>query len=236
MGADAEVKIAGTGPNADEYQQVDPSHLAARVSTRPYEHAPLGGPVGGHYRMTFGYSNTAAKPAAASDIVSMRWVDSRLLFTLKSLFAWVTTTTTYTATLNQDMAFYRAMAFSVAASAGTQIIPIAGGGQRMRVSGMNPSLLGLGGGALWVSSGDLLTTGTRTLDTQPMGYGAWRNPITTPDIPVFINLFDQDHNNDHPLIFGPGEGFVVQTPIGNAQAAGVSKFQFVMEWAEVAAF
>ncbi len=235
MSADAVVQLGGFGPNADLVQNVDPSHLAARVSLRPLEHAPVGGPVGGHYRMIFGFSNTAAKPAGGSDVVSLRWLDPRFLFVLRSLKVAVVTTTTYTATLLQDLALFKASGFSVAASSGTQILPIAGAAQRLRLGNMNPTLIGAGGGLLWVSSGDALTVGTRTLDTQGCGYGAFLNPITTPNEPKELTLFDVAPGN-HPMVLGTNEGFVIQTPIGNGQVAGVSKFTFTMDWSEVPAF
>ncbi len=235
MSSDAVVQLGGFGPNADLVQNVDPSHLAARVSLRPLEHAPIGGPVGGHYRMVFGFSNTAAKPAASSDIVSLRWLDPRFLFVLRSLKASIVTTTPYTATLNQDLALFKASGFSVAASAGTQVLPVAGTAQRLRAGNMAPTLLGAGGGLLWVSSGDALTVGTRTLDTQGCGYGAFLNAITTPNEPKELTLFDAPPGT-HPIVLGTNEGLVIQTPIGNGQAAGVSKFTFTMDWSEVPAF
>ncbi len=236
MASDATIQLVGFGPNADVEAQIDPSHLSLRASLRPLDHSAVGGPVGGHFKMTFGYSNTAAKPAGGSDVISFRWVDSRLLFLLKSLGVWIVTTTPYTATLNQDLALFGASGFSVAASAGTQILPVAGPAQKLRVGNMSATLIGAGGGLLWASSGDLLTAGTRTLDTQPIGYGAFLNAITTPNLPTFISLFDTDHPQDHPKVIGANEGFVVQTPIGNAQVAGVSKYTFIMEWAEVPAY
>jgi hypothetical protein len=223
-----------------EKLQVDQSHAAARISVRPTEHIQIGGSIGGHYVMAFGYSNTAAKPAAASDVVSLRWADSRMLFQLMYLKVWVVCTTTYTATMCQDLALYKVINFSVAASGGTQITPSGGSAQRMRMNNMNPTLIGTGvlgaGGLLWVSSGDLLTTGTRVLDTQPCGYVAWQNPITTPNSPIFLELFETRDVKQHPITLAANEGLVIQTPIGNAQVAGVSKFTFIMGYAELPAF
>ena len=93
-----------------------------------------------------------------------------------------------------------------------------------------------GTGLAWISSGDLLTVGTRTLDTYPVGYGAWLNAITTINAPSALTLFDSSGPYDHPVVLGLNEGIVLQTPIGNAQAAGVSKFTVIMDWAEVPSF
>jgi hypothetical protein len=231
------VVVKGAGPNDNIEQQVDPSHQAGRISLRPVEHQLQGGQApGGHYTTIFGYSNTAAKPAAGSDVVSFRWADTKMLFLLKRLLVWAVTTTAYTASANQDLALLRANAFSVAASGGTQIVPAAGPAQRARISGMGPTLLGTTSGLLWASSGDLLTVGTRTLDTQGAGYFAYLNAITPINAPSFGVLYDQRNSGEHPWILGVNEGFVIQTPIGNGQAAGVTKYTFVMEHAEVPAY
>ena len=63
-----------------------------------------------------------------------------------------------------------------------------------------------------------------------------RNAITTPDVPFTGELFSAGAAGKHPLVLAANEGLVVQTPIGNGQAAGVSKWAFTMEWAEVAAY
>lgn len=226
---------AGAGTNDNIFEQVDPTHLSGRLSLRPDEHAGQGQPIGGHYNLACSYSNTAAKPAAGSDVFSLRWADSKMLFLLRRFSVWVVGTTAYTATLNQDLAIYRATGFSVAASAGTQVVPVAGSQQRARLGNMGQTLISGTSGLLWISSGDLLTVGTRTLDTQPFGYVAWQNTITTSAVP-FLGILYEQRNGQHPILLGPNEGLVVQTPLGNTQAAGVSKYTFVMEYAEVPAY
>jgi hypothetical protein len=232
-----DVTQVGAGPNANVDVQVDPTNQASRLSIRPTEHQLNNGSAqGGHYTTTFSYSNTAAKPTAGSDIVSMRWALNNMFFVLKRLSVWVVTTTTYTATANQDIALFKANGFSVAASAGTQVVPSSGPAQRARVSNMAATALGTGGGFLWISSGDLLTVGTRVLDTQGAGYFAYLNPITTVNQPQFGVLYEDRNTGQHPWVISANEGFVIQTPIGNGQVAGVSKYTFVMEHMEVPAF
>jgi len=227
------VEIVGYGVNDGILQQVDPTHDAARLSIRPLEHV-IAGMIGGHYAMVATYSNTAAKPAAGSDVFSMRWTDSRFYFVLLRLTAFNLVTTAYTAAGAQDLSLYVARDFSVSPSAGTQVIPLAGG-QVVRSGNMKKTGLDGSSGVLWVSSGDLLTTGTRTLDTQPIGYFQYANPAAAGS-PASGELFDSRDFSEHPLVLTANEGLVVQTPIGNAQAAGVSKYGFRMEWAEVGAF
>lgn len=227
------VVVKGIGLNDNIEAQVDPSFGAMRMNIRPTEYN-VGGLKGGHYKMIALYSSTAAKPAAASDVFSMRWTDTRFRFVLKRLTVIGAATTAYTANGVQDFSLYMARGFSVSPSAGTQIIPLAGG-QAMNSTDMKKSGLDGTSGVLWVSSGDLLTTGTRTLDTQPIGYVSWLNPITNVGSPFNFDLFEMRDFGEHPVVLSQNEGLVVQTPIGNAQAAGVSKYGFLMEWAEIPA-
>lgn len=227
------VEIVGFGVHGDVLQQVDPTQDASRVSIRPMEHV-IAGMIGGHYLMAATYSNTAAKPAAGSDVLSLRWTDSRFYFVLLRLSVYSLVTTAYTAAGAQDMALFVARDFSVSPSGGTQVVPLAGG-QVVRSGNMKKTGLDGSSGVLFVSSGDLLTTGTRTLDTQPIGYFQYANPAAAGS-PASGDLYDSRDFGEHPLILTANEGLVVQTPIGNAQAAGVSKYGFRMEWAEVGAF
>src|SRR5438876_8361409 len=219
------VRITGFGVNDDVIAQLDPTHDAIRDSTRPLEHI-VAGVMGGHYAMVATYSSTAAKPAAGSDVFSLRWTDSRFYFVLLRMTVFCIATTAYTAAGSQDLALFVARDFSVSPSGGTQVTPLAGG-QVVRSGNMKKTGLDGSSGVLWVSSGDLLTTGTRTLDTQPIGYFQYANPATAGGAAVG-DLFDSRDFGEHPLVVTANEGVVVQTPIGNAQAAGVSKYGFRM--------
>lgn len=224
--------FVGVGSNSDVGSQVDRTHQASRVSQRPLEHS-FNGQIGAHLALTCSYSNTPAKPAAGSDVLSLRWTDSKILFALYRLSVWVATTTPYTASAAQDLTLSRAVGFSVSPSAGTLIVPDLGGMQKLRTSTMSGTLLGGTGPVLQVSSGDLLTIGTRVLDRFPLGYMAYLNAITPVNPPSNGVLFDWRNFGNQPLILTVNEGLVIQTPIGNAQAAGVSKYTFCLEYAEL---
>lgn len=228
------MQITGQGANDAVVTQIDPSHFSQRASLRPLDHVQLG-VNGGIYKIAATYSSTAAKPAAASDVLSLRWTDTRMLLVVKRVTALVLATTAYTAAGAQDLALYRASGFTVSPSGGTQVIPSAGQGNAMRAT-MKASGLDGSSGVLWVSSGDLLTTGTRVLDTQPMGYFQFGNPTGVVGSPQSGDLLNTREFGTSPLILTANEGIVIQTPIGNAQAAGVTKFGFVIECAEVAAY
>lgn len=228
--------LSGAGSNSNIEAQIDPTHQAIRANLKPLEHI-VNGKQGGHYFMSMLYSNTVAKPAAGSDVFSLRWTDTNMLLVLKRITIQAVITTGYTAAGAQDFSIYKATGFSVSPSAGTQIIPSTAS-QKARSSNMAASGLGGASGVLWVSSGDLLTTGTRTLDTQPFGYCQLFNGTTVGSGQPMVAqvLYEIRDFGVHPIILSQNEGLVIQTPIGNAQAAGVSKFGITMEWAEVSAY
>src|SRR5882762_498137 len=129
-----DVTVVGTGPAGNIDVQVDPTANALRTSTRPLEHQQGGNP-GGIYALVATYSSTAAKPAAASDVLSLRWTDSNLLFVLLRVAVSTITSSLFSAAGVQDVSLSVARAFTVSPSAGTQIIPLAGG-QVVRSSNM----------------------------------------------------------------------------------------------------
>jgi len=230
--SDAQIQIVGKGANINNFLDVDPSFLATRTSLRPLEYAPLGGVQGGHFRAAFSYSNTAAKPAAASPIFSLRNTDPTKLLIIKRVILWLACTTAYTTAGAQDAALWIARNFSGSDSGGTALSVAAGA--RLRTSLMAPSNLGntiLG----QISSGDTLTAGTRTLDTYPVGYAAWVNPAAAGAVAGPFYLFDKEAG-DHPIILSSNEGVVLSTPLGNAQAAGVSKWSVFVDWLESSVF
>ena len=202
MSEDAQIQLLGNGPNDSTPMQVDQTHQAIRASVRPMEHQGLvGGVQGGHFRAAFSYSNTAAKPAGGSSILSLQNTDPVKLVLIKRVRAFIACTTAYTAAGAQDVALYHATGFTGADSAGTALATSAGAQQRLRVANMASSILGttLKG---WVSSGDTLTAGTRTPDTYPLGYAAWVNPAAAGAVAGPFDLFDADRLDDHPLVGG----------------------------------
>ena len=231
MTASAEVQLVGSNTNGDTVMQVDPTFQAGRFSLRPVDYAPLNGVLGGHFRAAFSYSNTAAKPAAGSQVFSLRNTDPQKIVMFKRVILWVSCTTAYTAAGAQDMSLSCARNSSSSPSGGTALSIAAGGYLRktMAASILGNTLVGQ------ISSGDTLTAGTQTVDTYPLGYAAWVNPAAAGAVVGPFYLLDQQAG-DHPAICAMNEGIVLATPLGNAQAAGVSKFTVVVDWAEVISY
>lgn len=223
-----DVSIKGAGWQENIEAQVDPTHNALRVNLRPTEHAQAG-TIGGHFNAVFSFSNTAAGPAANSDLLSLRWTDSKMLFVLKKVVFNLAVTTAFTTAQAVDAALYKATAFTASPSGGTALAP-ASVAQRSRSANMAGSLIG-NTGIGQISSGAALTAGTRTLDTYPSGYAAIAATATVGAAGQ-ATIFDVRDFGVHPIVLGANEGIVIQNTIANG-AAGVAKYSFTMSWAEV---
>lgn len=234
----ANIKIIGNGPNADTEAQVDPSFQAIRANLRPLEFTQQG-LIGGHFFMAVTFSNTAGSPAGGSQIFSLRWGDSRLLFVLKRVTVSVAVTTAFPTAQAVDCDIIKATSFTVGASGGTAVVP-ATTAQKARSATMSGSLLtgpasSTGQGNIQVSSGTALTAGTQTLDTQPFGYAEILNTTTGVGTAGVNTLYQITDFGVHPMIFGLNEGFAIRNGIAMG-ATGVAKFGFTLEWAEVPAY
>lgn len=203
---------------------VDPTHDALRASIRPLEHV-YGQLIGGHYRATLSFSNTAA---AAGPLASLRWNDTAHLFVLKRISVSGGISTVFTTAQVIDVVAQVARAFSVTDTGGTENAPILGNAQKQRAVNMNTSLL-----ASLRSANTALTAGTRTLDPLPFG-GAVINQTASNALGAgsTVDLYKLDAFGAHPVILGQNEGIVI-SPSTALGAAGVVKWQITFEWAEV---
>lgn len=228
----ADITITGAGPNDNVEAQVDQSYQALRVSLRPLEFN-MQGQVGGHFAMAVTFSNTAGGPAAASQLFSMRWAETKFLYVLKRVMASAATTTAFTTAQAVDLDIIKATSFSVGASGGTAItLPTTS--NKARSATMSGSILGTNGN-MQISSGGALTAGTQTLDNQPFGYAAVLGSTALATIGQPVPLFQQVDAGSHPMIFAANEGYVIRNGIALG-AAGVVKFGFVIEWVEAPAY
>lgn len=227
-----DVNLLGSGPNENIEGQIDPTFQALRVNLRPLEYNQLG-LIGGHFAMAATFSNTAGSPAAGSQLFSMRWADTRILYVLKKVVVSASTTTAFGTAQAVDVDIIKATSFSSNPSGGTTITP-GTTMQKARSSFMNGSLLGTEG-AMQISSGTALTSGTQTLDSQPFGYSAVLASTAIGTIGV-QTLYQADvYNGMHPMIFSANEGFVIRNGIALG-ATGVVKFGFQIVWVEVPSY
>ena len=177
---------------------------------------------GGNYQVA-GATGLLTIAAAASDIVSFRWADTTQDCVVWWIKWWWYLTVGFTAAQISDHALYKAKLFSASPSGGTSLLPAVG--QNMMKTGQQNSLLT----AFQISTTGALTTGTRTLETQPLlTRGAWCVAATLKQLeePVGTPLME-------PLYLTANEGWVIQN-ITTMGAAGVQKFHVAVAWSEIA--
>ena len=208
-------------------QVVDATFGASRVSVRPNEYNNQGF-TGGHYRIAV-TTGALTGVAAGGAVFSARWGLANAYMLLKRIQVSAIITTAFTTAQAVDFDVIAARPFSVADSAGTALTPFAGNSQKVRSSMMNTSQIA----DMRVAAAAALTAGTKTLDANPFGI------VTVPNNNTIgsggsspVDVFKDDVNAQHPMMFGAGEGFNVRvvTAMG---VVGVIKVYFTVEWAEV---
>jgi hypothetical protein len=227
-----DVKVSGTGPQADVELQVDPTHSASRVSLKPLEYAEVGKPgIGGHYFVD-GASGALTGVGANGPIFSFRWSDTKYLAVLKRVSMVYYITTAYTTAQMNDFELICATGFTASDTGGTALTPV-----RKRVNLMSASVAT----DVRISSTAALGGGTRTLDAAGLRFvadGPANVAIPTATLAVprqELLLYDNKEFGVHPKVFGKDEGFLVRavTAMG---AVGVIKAYVMAEWAEVAQY
>jgi len=237
MPLDTNSVITGTGTNANIDMQVDPTFMASRTNIRPLEFTGSG-LIGGHFFMAAYFSNTAGQPnAALSQLFSMRWADSRMLFVLKRVAVSAAITTAFGGGQNIDYDIIKSTSYSTNPTGGSSIV-LATPSQKARSSMMAGSLLATEG-AIVISTGSALTAGTQVMDTQPFGYVSVCSQVgaaTTGFIGTnYASLYELRDFGQHPMVFGVNEGFAIRNATAYA-ATGVVKAGFMIEWAEVPSY
>lgn len=206
---------------------VDPSFQAARVSIRPTEFQAGPGGIGGHFRASLVFSNTAAQGAVP--LVSFRWAPANsFLAVLKRIEAMALITTVFTTAQAIDLKATKVTGYTVDATGGTENAPLAD--QRNRTGTMATSLLNS------LRTGNL-TAGTRTLNAFPFGSAvvATGNTALAGVVAPAPVLYKWDAFGQHPMVFGSYEGFEI-APVTSLGAAGVVQYYITLEWAEVPQF
>lgn len=238
MSLDTNSTICGTGANSNIESQVDPSFQAIRVNLRPTEFTN-NGLIGGHYFMAANFNNTAGQPATTSQpLFALRWADSRMLFILKRVAVTATIKTAFGAAQVIDYDIIKTNSFNTNPTGGNSI-SLASTAQKARTATMSGSLLGLEG-AIQISSGSPLAIPSGIMDTQPFGYviSALQTAATAAFsivTPSYQSLYELRDFGQHPMIFGPNEGFIIRN--GDAYGAtGVVKTGFVIEWMEAPSY
>ena len=221
-------------------QRVDPTHGAARVSLRPFDHL-LGGVVGGHYRISARSGVlTAAGIVADAPLFSMRWGSASMLFVLQFLEAYLLPTSAFTAAQELGIEAILASGFTAADSAGTAILPGVSNRVRRNMAQSQVSDMRIG-------STTLLTAGTRTLDANGFVAGSgvanvvnaaagtqYVNP-SNGEPPFGFRYQPRVADGEHPIVLTQNEGLIIRNKI-IFPAAGTATLIVNMGWAEVPAY
>lgn len=230
----AESRIVSGTPTSTTYgvpgteQITDATFGASRVILKPTDFA-FGGYVGGHYRVA---ASTGALTgvAAAGAIFSARWspgsTNSYALLKRVQIASIITTAFTTAQAIDFDIVTDRA--FTAADTGGTPITPILGNSQKNRSSIMNTSQMT----DMRIATTGALGAGTKTADASAMGITCHPNNNSIGSGSALIDLYKEDVQAAHPVMFGNNEGFNIRmvTAMG---AVGVIKVYVVVEWAEV---
>lgn len=230
---------AGTGGTQ---LQIDPTHLAARVSLRPLD-LNLGGVslsapfVGGFYRSAAksgALTTVAAGTATAGTVWSFRWTAADVAcHILWVKWYWITTTAFGSPQL-VDHALYVARGWSVADTGGTNAGPVLATDQKKRTAFVSESLLGSTSSVQVGTTGALTVSAAtnRTLDSQPIKYGgSWSGAIgasyVSDDYATKMTPVDET-----PVVLTFNEGLVLNnmTLMG---ATGVISLYVEIAWAEI---
>lgn len=205
---------------------VDPTWGAQRTVLKPTDFM---GPsfIGGHYciaRSVAGVTGVAAGGA----LVSVRWAQPVGEVLIKRIMVGATLTTAFTTIQALDFDVIAARAFTASDTGGTAITPLSGNFQKKRTKLINTSQIT----DFRETAAGALVAGTKTLDSSAFGIGTIPNMGNTIGSGGMIELYREDKDAEHPMMFGNNEGFNIRvvTAMG---AAGVIRFYYAIDWAEV---
>jgi hypothetical protein len=216
--------IIQSGATSTSVLTVDPTFAAARISDHPPE-------ILGAYSMglTSGALTTAA---AGGTVFSFRWAPatSTQLCMVRRVEIGFSTTTAFTTAQALQYSLQVARNWTASDTGGTAALFTQTNTGKQRTS--MPTSAFASGGQLMIATTAANTAGTRTLDTQVLGFtqGASTGVGTVfTSAPIF-----QHSPGDYPLIFANNEGFIINNVVLMG-AAGVINLTVNVEWMELSA-
>jgi len=216
--------------------QVDPTHLAQRVSMRPMDHGAFG-----HYRYAAKSGTLAATLAANAVIFAFRNGSSTANAIITHLRVRFHPNVAFTAAAaNLSLAAYIGRGYTLSHAGGT---PVTSSGNNLKVrtdfatSQINTN------GDIRIATTAAFTSGTVAVDTQPFAYGGPGRannvnaaagteyiepyPIGTIDYQPRIS------DGEYPLLLEQNEGFLIRNEVV-WPAAGTGEISVEVGWIEVA--
>ena len=217
------VTIQGFGGTVAEVSGT--TFRALRVSPRPIDYGSLGA-----YRKSLISGSITAGLAANSEVLQWRWTSTAGLGVVTRVQLDGAANTTGFAAGNPLVVLRAARGWTADGSGGTAGT-ITGNNGKLRTTGMGTTLLG----AMRIISTVALGTGTKTLDTDPIG--GWTGTVGTGANLIMVGqhlLFGDDaYRGAQPFVAIANEGLVAQASV---PATGVWQVGFTVAWTEVTSY
>ena len=216
--------VIQSGASGATVLTVDPTFVAARVSDHPPE-------ILGAYSMGL-TSGALTTVAAGGTAFSFRWAPptTTQLCMVRRVEIGFSTITAFTTAQSLQYSMQIARNWTASDTGGTAALFTQTNTGKLRTA--MPTSAFAGGGQIMIATTAANTAGTRTLDTQAIGFTQGQSTAIATvltSVPVF-----QHQPGDYPLILASNEGFI----INNVQlmgAAGVINLTVNVEWMELAA-
>lgn len=225
--------LIGFGPNSGQDIQVDPTHAAARVSPRPFDHVPaFGGVAGGHFAIGTMTGTMAAGIASLAQVFQVRWADSTRLFIPYRLTAQFSTGTGFAATTLGCPVELIVGHGSTANGSGGTALTVNSIGNKMR-STMSSSSFATSGEIRIATTAALTAATGQALESASISscLGAPNATLAQSAPYDLIRLSDL---GNHPLVLNAGDTLAIRTV--TPAATGTWFMSLTMEWLEAAAF
>ncbi len=195
--------------------EVDPGHLAQRVTVRPMRV--------NSWQSIAAMTGAVTGLAAGAPVFSLRNTGTGVLLVRRVQVQFVLTTA-FTAAQRLELALYVARAWTVADSGG---LPMSIASGKHRTAMTTPAI------EARIATTSALTAGTRTLDAHPLGIAALYAGGAGATL-ALTSLLSHDAG-DHPLVLGNQEGFLVSNLL-TMGATGAGFAYMNVEFAEASSF
>lgn len=216
--------IIQSGASSTTLLTIDPTFVAARMSDHPPE-------ILGAYSMGL-TSGALTVVAAGGTVFSFRWnpATTTQLCMVRRVEIGFSTVTAFGTAQSLQYSMQVARQFTASDTGGTTALFTQTNTGKLRTP--MPTSAFAGGGQLMIANTGANTAGTRTLDTQAIGFVQGASTAIGTVLtatPVF-----QHSPGDYPLILANNEGFIINN-VTTMGATGVINLTVNVEWMELAA-
>ena len=216
--------IIQSGANSTNLLTVDPTFNAIRNSEHPPE-------ILGAYQIGL-TSGALTVAAAGSTVYSFRWspATSTNLCMIRRVEIGFSTITAFTAAQSLQYSMQIARQWTASDTGGTAAAFTQTNTGKFRT--VMPTSAFAGGGQIMIANTGANTAGTRTLDTQAIGFV--QGASTAVGTVLTAAPIYQHQAGDYPIILAVNEGFIINN-VTTMGAAGVINLTVNVEWFELAA-